>query len=101
MATYGTPLVQSGTAGTAAPNPPRVRLITATGQPAANVPVTFTITSPIGSFGALVPRTTTAVVNTTSQGIATAPAWIVEAGVNTVTASTTTFGQVLFTVNAN
>lgn len=101
MATFGTPLLQTGTAGSPSPNPARVRLVNAVGNPVFNVPVTFTVTSPIGSFGALSPRVTTAVANTNSSGIATAPAWIVESGTNTVVVSATGYNTVTFTVQVN
>jgi hypothetical protein len=97
VAQYATPLVQNGQHGVAAPQPPRVRVVNmANGAPLAFVTVTFTITSPTSSFNALVPRTAVATAVTNSQGIAVAPAWILETGTSTVLASAPQ-GSVTFT----
>ncbi|HEY0673438.1 MAG TPA: fibronectin type III domain-containing protein [Longimicrobiales bacterium] len=101
LANYATPLTQTGTAGQAATYPPRVRLIDSLNRARGGVPVTFTITSAGSSFGTLIPRVTVVVVNTTSQGLATAPAWILEAGTNTVVATVTGVNPVTFTAEAN
>ncbi|MFZ4759805.1 MAG: beta strand repeat-containing protein, partial [Burkholderiaceae bacterium] len=66
-----TAVSQSGTAGALAASTPRVRVTMPDGTASAGTPVTFTVSSGVGTLAGA----TSAVVNTDASGYASAPAW--------------------------
>jgi hypothetical protein len=73
---------QSAPAGSAVANPPSARVLTQLGDSVASVNVTFSVTGGGGTIGG----NSSATVGTDVHGVATASAWVVNAGPNSAQA---------------